>query len=63
MLGYFVPKSLTEYNNEVKRNMASDYTIKNISLAEFGRKKLDIVETEMLELIALRKGYGAASPR
>jgi len=27
--------------------MADDYIVKDISLAEFGRKELDIAETEM----------------
>ena len=28
--------------------MANDYIVKEISLAEFGRRELDIAETEML---------------
>ena len=42
--------------------MAHDYTVKDISLAAFGRKELDIAETEMSGLMALRKEYGAAKP-
>ena len=42
--------------------MAHDYIVKDISLAAFGRKELDIAETEMPGLIALRKEYGAAKP-
>jgi adenosylhomocysteinase len=42
--------------------MADDYIIKDISLAEFGRKELDIAETEMPGLMALRAEYGAAQP-
>ena len=42
--------------------MASDYTVKDINLAEFGRKELDIAETEMPGLMALRKEYGEAQP-
>ena len=42
--------------------MAHDYIVKNISLAAFGRKELDIAETEMPGLMALRKEYGASKP-
>ena len=42
--------------------MATDYTVKDISLAEFGRKELDIAETEMPGLMALREEYGEAKP-
>ena len=39
-----------------------DYVVKDISLAAFGRKELDIAETEMPGLMALREEYGAAKP-
>jgi len=42
--------------------MADDYIVKDISLAEFGRKELDIAETEMPGLMALREEYGAQKP-
>ena len=42
--------------------MATDYIVKDISLAEFGRRELDIAETEMPGLIALRKEYGKSQP-
>ncbi len=42
--------------------MAEDYIVKDISLAEFGRKELVIAETEMPGLMALRKEYGATRP-
>ncbi|RYH10901.1 adenosylhomocysteinase [Tropicimonas sp. IMCC6043] len=42
--------------------MAQDYIVKDISLAEFGRKELDIAETEMPGLMALRAEYGEAQP-
>ena len=40
----------------------SDYIVKDISLAEFGRKELDIAETEMPGLMALRKEFGESKP-
>jgi adenosylhomocysteinase len=42
--------------------MTQDYVVKDISLAAYGRKELDIAETEMPGLIALREEYGAAKP-
>ncbi|MEL6519655.1 MAG: adenosylhomocysteinase [Pseudomonadota bacterium] len=42
--------------------MAKDYVIKDIALADFGRKELDIAETEMPGLMALREEYGASKP-
>ena len=40
----------------------NDYTVKDISLADYGRKELDIAETEMPGLMALREEYGVAKP-
>ena len=40
----------------------TDYVVKDIALADFGRKELDIAETEMPGLMALREEYGAAKP-
>ncbi|MEQ8899755.1 MAG: adenosylhomocysteinase [Roseovarius sp.] len=42
--------------------MANDYIVKDISLAAYGRKELDIAETEMPGLMALRKEFGEAKP-
>ncbi|WP_372841203.1 adenosylhomocysteinase [Phaeovulum sp.] len=42
--------------------MPKDYIVKDISLAAFGRKELDIAETEMPGLMALREEYGTAKP-
>jgi adenosylhomocysteinase len=38
------------------------YIVKDISLAEYGRKELDIAETEMPGLMSLREEYGEAQP-
>lgn len=40
----------------------SDYKIADISLAAWGRKELNIAETEMPGLMALRKTYGEEKP-
>ncbi|MEL6841148.1 MAG: adenosylhomocysteinase [Pseudomonadota bacterium] len=39
-----------------------DFVVKDIDLAAFGRKELDIAETEMPGLMALREEYGAKKP-
>ncbi|MEM1160252.1 MAG: adenosylhomocysteinase [Pseudomonadota bacterium] len=40
----------------------NDYVVKDISLADFGRKELDIAETEMPGLMATREEYGDSQP-
>ena len=40
----------------------SDYHVADISLADWGRKELDIAETEMPGLMATRDEYGPAQP-
>ena len=40
----------------------TDYVVKDISLADFGRKELDIAETEMPGLMSLREEFGATKP-
>ncbi len=39
-----------------------DYEISDIELAEFGRKEIEIAETEMPGLMALREEYGDSKP-
>jgi adenosylhomocysteinase len=46
----------------MEQAMAADYIIKDISLAGFGRKELDIAETEMPGLMSLRDEYGESKP-
>ncbi len=42
--------------------MAQDYIVKDIKLADFGRKELNIAETEMPGLMALREEFGTKKP-
>ena len=42
--------------------MPQDYIVKDIALAEFGRKELTIAETEMPGLMACREEFGEAQP-
>jgi adenosylhomocysteinase len=39
-----------------------DYVIRDISLADYGRKEIEIAETEMPGLMALREEFGASQP-
>ncbi|MDJ0950777.1 MAG: adenosylhomocysteinase [Alphaproteobacteria bacterium] len=39
-----------------------DYKVADISLADWGRKEIEIAETEMPGLMALREEYGASKP-
>jgi adenosylhomocysteinase len=41
---------------------ASEYIVKDITLAEFGRKEISLAETEMPGLMATREEYGAKQP-
>src|SRR5476649_1541117 len=42
--------------------MAQDYIVKDIGLADWGRKELDMAETEMPGLMSIRKEYGPVQP-
>ena len=42
--------------------MPEDFKVKDINLAEFGRKEISLAETEMPGLMALRKEYGVIKP-
>ena len=39
-----------------------DYKVKDINLASWGRKEIELAETEMPGLMALRREYGAQKP-
>src|SRR5579883_2160569 len=42
--------------------MADNFKVKDIGLADWGRKEIAIAESEMPGLMALRKEYGASKP-
>jgi len=52
----------TETNNNQKPMNTEDYKVKDIGLAELGRKAIDIAEKEMPGLMALREEFGASKP-
>ena len=43
-------------------NAANDYAVADIALADYGRKEIDIAETEMPGLMAIREEYGEKQP-
>ena len=45
-----------------KNAAAADFKVKDLSLAEYGRKAIDIAEHEMPGLMAIRHKYAAAKP-
>ncbi len=42
--------------------MSNDYVVKDIGLADFGRMEIEIAESEMPGLMALREEYGKSQP-
>ena len=40
-------------------NIARDYKVADITLADFGRKEIDIAEQEMPGLMSIRRKYAA----
>ena len=46
----------------MNRSKTKDYEVKDISLAEYGRKEIEIAEKEMPGLMSVRKKYGPKKP-
>jgi adenosylhomocysteinase len=44
------------------QTLSRDYLVKDLSLADFGRKEIEIAETEMPGLMALRSEFGESKP-
>ena len=44
------------------QTLERDYHVQDIALADFGRKEIEIAETEMPGLMALREEFGASKP-
>jgi adenosylhomocysteinase len=42
--------------------VAKDYVVKDLSLADWGRKEISMAEDEMPGLMAVRREYGSAQP-
>src|SRR5881398_2736349 len=56
------PLRNTHMTAAAKKPAFTDYIVKDISLAEFGRKELSLAETEMPGLMATREEYGPKQP-
>ncbi len=54
-----LPKTATQAQTQAQKPA---YKVKDMSLAEWGRKEMDIAENEMPGLMALRDKYGASKP-
>src|SRR3989344_8716219 len=46
----------------MKTEVVQDYKVKDISLADFGRREIEIAEKEMPGLMAVREKYGSSKP-
>jgi adenosylhomocysteinase len=51
-----------EKHMNAKTDVAADYKVADISLADWGRKEIEIAETEMPALMAIREKYRAQQP-
>ena len=47
---------------QVEKTVARDYKVADISLADFGRKEIEIAEQEMPGLMSIRRKYAAGKP-
>ncbi len=47
---------------DVSKGVAREYKVADISLADFGRKEIDIAEQEMPGLMSIRRKYAASRP-
>src|SRR5262245_3047418 len=45
-----------------KRRATTDYNVKDITLADWGRKEISVAEQEMPGLMAVREKYGSQKP-
>ena len=53
---------MTAVKKTAKAARATDYVVKDIGLAEWGRKEISIAETEMPGLMATREEFGSEQP-
>src|SRR5690349_10405809 len=68
--GRSIPTALSNWNQTrevsmnavVKPEAGKDYVIADIKLAEWGRKELNIAESEMPGLMAIREEYAKSQP-
>ena len=53
---------MTTATKERSKTMKKDFKVKDMSLAPWGRKEIDIAEKEMPGLMAIREKYAAKKP-
>ena len=58
----FAGRKLKLYNNNMSTTEKVQYKVKDISLADWGRKEIRLAEAEMPGLMSLREEYGASKP-
>ena len=55
-------RATASFHSLGNRAVAEEHFVKDISLADFGRKEIGIAETEMPGLMAVREEFGAEKP-
>src|SRR4029079_4130181 len=60
--GFPIGKRRSPLSKRRRAMSAHDYVVKDMSLADWGRKEIEIAETEMPGLMAVRKEYGPKQP-
>ena len=61
-ISYFCNAKLEKIMGNTTPTMTVPYKVKDMSLAEWGRKEITLAEAEMPGLMALREEYGASKP-
>ena len=56
------PRGTTRAAKSSRKKKAADYVIKDMSLAAFGRKEIELAEQEMPGLMAMRTEFGKSKP-
>ena len=54
-------KKVTLFLRKKKKTVKENYKVKDLALADWGRKEIQLAEAEMPGLIALREEFGAVS--
>ncbi len=53
---------MSDFSLTVDRSGNLDYKVADLSIADFGRKEIQLAEHEMPGLMAMRKEFGASKP-
>jgi adenosylhomocysteinase len=55
-------KKITLFLRKKKKTVKENYKVKDLALADWGRKEIQLAEAEMPGLIALREEFGVSKP-